>query len=223
MILTIIIIVAMIGAPALAVYSVYRRTKNTNSSTAGYIYNGKEWVAWLLVLSILSSAFFGFIMPLFDGQDGYHPEWGTLGLMALAIVLYICYAIIAFVPATAQEIRDNQAEGKTVIDSVAASAASIFSIILTAIGAILLALPGMISEALNPTLAIKNIGGTMYRIIGTGFEHAVGGIMGLALVAILAFVIIFFAAAIFAILGTFGIGILAIIKFVKNNGDLFGR
>lgn len=220
MLLSILIIVAMLGAPALAIFSVFKRIKNNNPDTAGYVYNGKDWVAWLLVFSIIAALFIGFIMPIFDGAEGYHPEWGLLWLILLAVVLYICYAIIAFVPATAEELAESKEAGNTVLGSIGDSAASIFSIIMGVIGATLIALPAMIGEALNPTLAIKNIGGTLYRVVGTGFGYTVGGIVMFAFIAIIVFVLIYIAALIFAIIGTFAIGIIAIVKFVKNNQDL---
>ena len=108
MLFTILIYIAVIGAPALAVYSVFRRTKKADPDVAGYIYNGKNWVAWLLVLSLLAWIFMGFIMPLLDGASYYDPEWGALGFMLIAILLYISYAVIAYVPATAQELEENK-------------------------------------------------------------------------------------------------------------------
>ena len=88
------------------------------------------------------------------------------------------------------------------------------------IGATLAALPAMIGEALNPTLAIKNIGGTLYKVVGTGIGYTVSGILMFAFIAIMVFVMIYFAALFFAIIGTFAIGIIAIIKFMKNNQNL---
>lgn len=217
MLFTILIYIAVIGAPALAVYSVFRRTKKADPDVAGYIYNGKNWVAWLLVLSLLAWIFMGFIMPLLDGASYYDPEWGALGFMLIAILLYISYAVIAYVPATAQELEENKDSGKKVIGNVAASATSVFTIILGTIGGVLMALPGMLAEALNPTLAIKEIGGTLYRIVGTGIEHSIGGIVALLVLGIIVFMIIYFAAMIFALIGTFAIGIIAVVKFVKNN------
>ena len=105
MLLDILIYIALIGAPALAVYSVLRRNKNADPDVAGYVYNGKNWVAWLLVLSLLAWIFMGFIMPLLDGATHYDPEWSALGFMLIAILLYISYAVIAYVPATAQELE----------------------------------------------------------------------------------------------------------------------
>lgn len=210
----------MLGAPTLAGFAVFKRIKNNNPDIAGYVYNGKDWVAWILVFSIIASLFIGFVMPIFDGTKGYHPEWGLLVLILLAVVFYICYAIVAFVPATAEELAESTEAGKTILNSISDSAASVFSIIMGVIGATLAALPAMIGEALNPTLAIKNIGGTMYKVVGTGFAYSVGGILMFAFIAIMIFVLIYFAALVFAIIGTFAIGIIAIIKFVKNNQNL---
>lgn len=220
MLLSILIIVAMLGAPALAIFAVFKRIKNNNPNTAGYVYNGKDWVAWLLVFCIIATLFIGFVMPIFDGTKGYHPEWGLLVLTLLAVVFYICYAIIAFVPATAEELAESTEAGKTILNSISDSAASIFSIIMGVIGATLAALPAMIGEALNPTLAIKNIGGTLYKVVGTGIGYTVSGILMFAFIAIMIFVMIYFAALFFAIIGTFAIGIIAIIKFMKNNQNL---
>ena len=90
--LDIIIYVAVFGAIGLAIFSVYKRTKNTDPNTAGYVYNGKNWVTWLFVLSILAVLFYTFVMPLpiISERRPYRPEWGGLLLGLYAIVLYIC-------------------------------------------------------------------------------------------------------------------------------------
>lgn len=218
MLLALIIIVAVIGAPALAIVSVVMRTKKADANTAGYVFNGKTWVTWLLLLCIIAALFIGFVMPipLISGQPSYHPDWSCFRIILSAIMFYVCYAIIAFVPATAEEIEESKAAGNTVLGNVGSTAASAFKLILVSLGAILAALPGMIGSALNPVLAVKTIGNTVYKVIGTGFSHVIGGIIGLFLFALLAFVIIAFAAYIFAAIGTFALGILAIIKFFKN-------
>jgi hypothetical protein len=215
----ILVYVAAIGAPILAVWSVYRRIKNTDPNVAGYIYNGKKWVTWLLLICIIAALFIGFIMPIpiISGSSSYHPEWGVLGLMLIAILMYICYSLIAYVPATAQEVEESKAAGNSVMGTVGETTASMFKVILSMIGAILLALPGMIKEVLNPTLAFKTIGNTVYRIVGTGFVHVVIGIVVLAFLAILVFMLIYLASLVFALIGTFAMGIIAIAKFVINN------
>ena len=217
--LDIFVYVAVFGGIGLAIYSVYKRIKNSGVTTAGYVYNGKNWVTWLFLICVLSILFYTFIMPipLISGQTTYRPEWGGLGLLLYAVLLYMSYSVIAFVPATAEEIEESKAAGNTVMGTVGATTASMFMVILGAIGGILAALPGMIGEALNPTLAIKTIGSTVYRVVGTGVQHALFGILGLIFGVLLVGAIIMFAAMIIALFGTFALGIIAVIKFFKNN------
>jgi hypothetical protein len=40
--LDVLVYVAVIGAPVLAIYSVWRRLKKSDPDTVGYIYNGKS-------------------------------------------------------------------------------------------------------------------------------------------------------------------------------------
>lgn len=217
--LDVLVYVAVIGAPVLAIYSVWRRLKKSDPDTAGYIYNGKKWVTWLLLICLLAVLFISFIMPLpiISEHRPYRPEWGGLLLGLYAVILYICYNLIAYIPATAEELEESKVAGNTVMGTVGETTASMFSVILGMIGGVLAALPGMIGEALNPTLAIKTIGNTVYKVVGTGVTHAIIGIVILGFAAILIFVVIMFAAYVFALLGTFAIGIIAIAKFVINN------
>ena len=203
----------------MAIYSVYKRIKNPDPNAAGYVYNGKTWVTWLFVITVLAILFFTFIMPLpiISEHRPYRPEWGGLGLLFYAVLLYICYSVIAFVPATAEEIEASKEAGNTVMGTMGSTVSSVFKLILATIGAILLAIPKMIGEALNPTLAIKTIGNTVYRVVGTGVTHALIGIVVLGFLVVLAAVIVIFAAQFLALFGTFAIGIIAVIKFIKNN------
>ena len=138
-------------------------------------------------------------------------------MLFYAILLYVSYSVIAFVPATAEEIEQSKEAGNTVMGTVGSTASSVFKLIMATIGGILLALPKMISEALNPTLAVKTIGNTVYKVVGTGVTHALIGIVVLAFLVIVVAMIVMFAAMILAIFGTFALGILAVIKFFKNN------
>ena len=65
-------------------------------------------------------------------------------------------------------------------------------------------------------MAIKVIGGVTYKVIGTGFTSIVGGVVGLGILVIMVFMALYFASLIFSLAGTFALGILAVIKFVKN-------
>ena len=203
--LDIIIYVALFGGVGLAIYSVYKRIKSTSVTTAGYVYNGKTWVTWLFVLTVLAILSYTFVMPipLISGRASYRPEWGGLGLLFYAVLLYISYSVIAFVPATAEEIEESKAAGNTVMGSVGSTAASVFMAILGAIGGILAALPGMIGEALNPTLAIKTIGNTVYRVVGTGVMDSIYGLLGLIFGLLVVAALIIFVANVLAIVGTF--------------------
>lgn len=217
--LDIIIYVAFFGGVGLAIYSVYKRIKNTGVTTAGYVYNGKMWVTWLFLICVLSILIFTFVlpMPFISEHRPYRPDWSGLLFLFYATLLYISYSVIAFVPATAEEIEANKAAGNTVMGTIGSTTASMFMGILGAIGGILAALPGMIGEALNPTLAIKTIGNTVYRVVGTGVQHALFGILGLVLCVVFVGIVIMFASMFLAVFGTFSLGIIAIIKFFKNN------
>ena len=217
--LDIIIYVAFFGGVGLAIYSVYKRIKNTGVTTAGYVYNGKMWVTWLFLICVLSILIFTFVlpMPFISEHRPYRPDWSGLLFLFYATLLYISYSVIAFVPATAEEIEANKAAGNTVMGTIGSTTASMFMGILGAIGGILAALPGMIGEALNPTLAIKTIGNTVYRVVGTGVQHALFGIVGLVLFVVFVGIVIMFASMFLAVFGTFSLGIIAIIKFFKNN------
>ena len=217
--LDIIIYVAFFGGVGLAIYSVYKRIKNTGVTTAGYVYNGKMWVTWLFLICVLSILIFTFVlpMPFISEHRPYRPDWSGLLFLFYATLRYISYSVIAFVPATAEEIEANKAAGNTVMGTIGSTTASMFMGILGAIGGILAALPGMIGEALNPTLAIKTIGNTVYRVVGTGVQHALFGILGLVLFVVFVGIVIMFASMFLAVFGTFSLGIIAIIKFFKNN------
>ena len=217
--LDIFVYVAVFGGVGLAIYSVYKRIKNSGETTSGYVYNGKIWVTWLFMICVLSILIYMFVIPIpfISGQTSYRPEWAGFGLLFYAILLYISYSVIAFVPATAEEIEENKAAGNTVMGTVGSTTASLFMVILGTIGGILAALPGMIGEALNPTLAIKTIGNTVYKVVGTGVEHALFGVLGLVLFVVAVIAVIMIAAMIIALFGTFTLGIIAVVKFFKNN------
>ena len=177
------------------------------------------WVTWLFLICVLSILIFTFVlpMPFISEHRPYRPDWSGLLFLFYATLLYISYSVIAFVPATAEEIEANKAAGNTVMGTIGSTTASMFMGILGAIGGILAALPGMIGEALNPTLAIKTIGNTVYRVVGTGVQHALFGILGLVLCVVFVGIVIMFASMFLAVFGTFSLGIIAIIKFFKNN------
>lgn len=94
--------------------------------------------------------------------------------------------------------------------------ATIFSGLLASLGISIASIPALLYSALNPVLAIKVIGGVTYKVIGTGFSSVVGGLIGIAvLLAVIAFILIM-ASQFAALLGSLALGIIAIVKFIKN-------
>jgi hypothetical protein len=213
MLYKVLIILSLIGAPALAVLAVFLRLKKRTPDTAGYVYNGKKWVAWLYGLCVL-----GVIIMLLMGltTGGHKPEWGILWMLLIATLLFACYSIIAFKPVNEEQLVEAQNSGNTVLSNVGGAALSMASALGAALLGVLAALPGMLYNALNPVLAVKQIGGVMYKVVGTGFMHIMSGIVALVALAVAVVFVVYLLGIAFAIFGTFVLGIIAIVKFVQN-------
>lgn len=214
----------MIGAliillpPFLAIYAMIMRSKNKKQGQVGFVYNGKVWVTWVGLIAVLGGLFMIFGTPLIvrKGDLSYRPDWGYITITILAIIEYISYVLVAYRPATAEEIEEAKASGQGAIKMTASAGASMFSGILACLGASLASIPVLLYNALNPVLAIKVIGGVTYKIIGTGFSSIVSGFIGIGiLLAIIAFILIM-ASQFVVLLGTLALGLFAIVKFFKN-------
>ena len=214
----------MIGAillllpPFLAIYAMFMRSKNKKQGQVGFVYNGKVWVTWVGLIAVLGGLFMIFGTPLIvrKGDLSYRPDWGYITITILAIIEYISYVLVAYRPATAEEIEEAKASGQGAIKMTASAGASMFSGILACLGASLASIPVLLYNALNPVLAIKVIGGVTYKIIGTGFSSIVSGFIGIGiLLAIIAFILIM-ASQFVVLLGTLALGLFAIVKFFKN-------
>ena len=120
-----LLVLTIFAAPALAVYSVFNRMQNLKTDQTGYVYNGKMWVSWLWVISAVGTLFCVFGSPLITGVTTYIPEWDKLPLLFYGIILYISYIVIAFRPATAEELAEAEKEGNAAINATAAAAASV--------------------------------------------------------------------------------------------------
>ena len=219
MLLDIFFYVALFGGVGLAIYSVYRRITKVDPDTAGYVYNGKTWVTWVFVLVTFSILFYVFIepIPLISGKPSYRPEWNMFFLFFIALLLYICYSVIAFVPATAEELEERESAGKQVMKSMGSATASVFAVVFATIWTIIKNLPKMVSHILNPFLGTKKIGGKVFNVFGNSIFHSIWALMGIAIVAILAFMVVMFVTLFLSIFGTFALGIFAVVKFVMNN------
>jgi hypothetical protein len=214
----------MIGAliillpPLLAIYAMIMRSKNKKQGQVGFVYNGKIWVTWVGLIAVLGGLFMIFGTPLIvkKGDLSYRPDWEYITITILAIIEYISYVLVAYRPATAEEIEEAKASGKGAIKMTASAGTSMFAGILACLGISVASIPALLYNALNPVQAIKVIGGVTYKVIGTGFSSVVGGFIGIGiLLAIIAFILIM-ASQFAVLLGTFALGVIAIVKFIKN-------
>ncbi len=214
----------MIGAliillpPLLAIYAMIMRSKNKKQGQVGFVYNGKIWVTWVGLIAVLGGLFMIFGTPLIvkKGDLSYRPDWEYITITILAIIEYISYVLVAYRPATAEEIEEAKASGKGAIKMTASAGTSMFAGILACLGVSVASIPALLYNALNPVQAIKVIGGVTYKVIGTGFSSVVGGFIGIGiLLAIIAFILIM-ASQFAVLLGTFALGVIAIVKFIKN-------
>ena len=127
-----------------------------------------------------------------------------------------CSSFIAFKPFNAEQVADAKKNGNTVLSNIGGAAASMAGALGAALLGVLASLPGMLASALNPVLAIKEIGGVMYKVVGTGFMHMMSGILALVILAVVVVFVVYTLGLAFALIGTFVLGIIAIIKFVLN-------
>lgn len=218
----------MIGAillllpPFLAIYAMFMRSKNKKQGQVGFVYNGKIWVTWVALVTILAGLYLTFGAPLFDkainlqGFESYRPDWDKIKLTIFAIIEYISYVLVAYRPATAEEIEEAKASGQGAIKMTASAGASMFSGILACLGVSVASIPALLYSALNPVQAIKVIGGVTYKVIGTGFSSILGGIVGIGILLVLIYMLLLFASVFVLLFGTLALGLFAIVKFFKN-------
>ncbi len=174
---------------------------------------------WTII--VFATLFLVFGAPLMLGGIGldisnYSPEWDKLWFLLFSTILYVSYVLIAYRPATAEELEAAKAAGQQPVQVAATAATSIFSTIVACILGVLASIPSQLWNALNPVLAVKVIGGMTYQIIGTGFSSVVGGIVGLGILAALVTMALLFGSLLVAIVGCLVIGGMAIYTFIKN-------
>ena len=122
----------MIGAliillpPLLAIYAMIMRSKNKKQGQAGFVYNGKIWVTWVGLIAVLGGLFMIFGTPLIvkKGDLSYRPDWEYITITILAIIEYISYVLVAYRPATAEEIEEAKASGKGAMKMTASAGTS---------------------------------------------------------------------------------------------------
>lgn len=202
--------------PLLAIYAVIMRNRTKKPGHAGFVYNGEFWVAWIASIALLGGLFLIFGLPLLMPDD-YAPEWDKITNILLIIIEYICYVLVAYRPATAEEIEEAKASGQSVIKVTTSATASMFSQILSCLGFFIASIPTLLSKAFSPVLATRVIHGVTYKLVGTGLSSIVGGFIGnLIIFVIFISVSLILASTLAVLIGVFLISLLTIATFVMN-------
>ena len=213
--------ILLCAPPILAIYAVSKRNKALKKEEVGFVYDGKVWVTWLWTIIVFATLFLVFGTEFVLGAvaldfSNYRPEWDKLWFLLFSTVLYVSYVLIAYRPATAEELEAAKAAGQQPVQVAATAATSIFSTIVACILGVLASIPSLLWNALNPVLAVKVIGGMTYQIIGTGFSSVVGGIVGLGILVALVAMALIFGSLFIVIAGSLVIGGMAIYTFIKG-------
>ena len=202
--------------PLLAIYAIIMRSRTKKQGQGGFVYNGEFWVAWIASIAVLGGLFLTFGLPLLMPDD-YAPDWDKINIILLVIIEYICYVLIAYRPATAEEIEEAKASGKSVIKVTTSATTSVFSHILSCLGLFMASIPTLLSKAFSPVLATKVIHGVTYKLVGTGFSSIIGSFIGnLILFVIFTSVLLLLASTLAVLIGIYLISLLAIATFVMN-------
>ena len=202
--------------PLLAIYALIMRNRTKKKEQAGFVYNGEFWVTWIASIAVLGGLFLTFGVPLFIPDD-YSPEWDNIKLTLLVIIEYISYVLVAYRPATAEEIEEGKASGQSAIKVTTSATASMFSYILSCLGFSIASIPTLLCKAFNPVLATKVIHGVTYKVVGTSFSSIVGGFIGnLILFVLITAVSLMLASTLAVLIGVFLISLLTIAMFVMN-------
>ena len=203
--------------PALAAYAFARRKAAIRDGQALFVSNDKKWVRWVWLAMFFSVLFLVFICPIFKHR--YAPDFQYLLLLLEGTVFYACYILVSFRRATPEEFEQAKAQGENVLDMTKESAKSILGVMGAALLGVLVALPHILHDVLNPVVAAKTIGNVTYKLIDTSFMAIAGGFLGLAMLAIVIFISAYVAGAFISIASVIFFFCITIIKFFKNRKE----
>ena len=203
--------------PALAAYAFARRKAAIRDGQALFVSNDKKWVRWVWLAMFFSVLFLVFICPIFKHR--YTPDFQYLLLLLEGTVFYACYILVSFRRATPEEFEQAKAQGENVLDMTKESAKSILGMMGAALLGVLVALPHILHDVLNPVVAAKTIGNVTYKLIDTSFMAIAGGFLGLAMLAIVIFISAYVAGAFISIASVIFFFCITIIKFFKNRKE----
>lgn len=203
--------------PALAAYAFARRKAAIRDGQALFVSNDKKWVRWVWLAMFFSVLFLVFICPIFKIR--YRPDFQYLLLLLEGTVFYACYILVSFRRATPEEFENAKAQGENVLDMTKESAKSILGVMGAALLGVLVALPHILHDVLNPVVAAKKIGNVTYKLIDTSLTAIAGGFLGLAMLAVVVFISAYVAGAFIAIASVIFFFCITIIKFFKNRKE----
>ncbi len=205
----------ILAPPVLAALEVIRRNKSMKEGEVGFVYNGKKWVTWIWVACFFANIYLLFIVPLFKPGVSCAPDWQFLKPLFMSIVFYLSYTLVSYRPATAQEIQEAKSTGENVLDYTKNATQSTFGILMSTLLGVLGVMPTILYHTLNPVLAIKEINGVLYQVVG-GLPTIAGGLMALCIVVMFVVITIYVASAFIVFAGMISLAVITIVKYFMN-------
>ena len=215
-ILFLILLALPIGVAVIAL--IQRFAKRRDDATAGYVYNGRRWVAWVFV-AIVASWVSLYVGNKVGGSGGSQliPSFNKDNIALLILffglpVLYmISYVLVAFRPATAEQVAEAKGKKSLVVDMTGKAAAGLwggFVAMLAAFGAGLM-------MVLNPIHIISQVGNTITYVKG-GMGASLMNLVAFGFLIVIVILIVFFVAWFAAYTGSIVLGLAVIVRYLLN-------
>ena len=197
---------------------IQRFVKRRSDETAGYVYNGRRWVAWLFVAIVVSWVSL-YIGNRVGGSGGSQliPSIGKDGI-ALVILFYglpvlymISYVLVAFRPATAEQVAEAKGKKNLVVDMTGKAAAGLW----VGFVAMLAAFGSGLMMVLNPIHIISQVGNTITYVKG-GMSASLMGLVGFGFLIVIVILIVLFVSWFAAYTGSIVLGLAVIVRYLLN-------
>ena len=201
-------ILVMLVPFVLAILAVWLRSVRVTKDTAGYVSNATRFGYWLLVITVMS-VIITLIAGFFDSQLSFFHNNGLWFLVLLSFLFFLCYYVIAFKPATADQLKEAKENGSMLYETAGIATAGLAG------GAMMMLKSTLMMLAQAPIEIVQRSGGTIwYRMA------SVSGTLGGVAVAIIPIIVVGLLLAFFAIYFLLFIVVLSwllvVIKFLKN-------
>jgi hypothetical protein len=197
---------------------IQRFVKRRSDDTAGYVYNGRRWVAWVFV-AIVASWVILYVGNKVGGSGGSQliPSFKKDNIALLILffglpVLYmISYVLVAFRPATAEQVAEAKGKKSLVVDMTGKAAAGLwggFVAMLAALGAGLM-------MVLNPIHIISQVGNTITYVKG-GMGASLMNLVAMGFLVVIVILIVLFVSWFAAYTGSIVLGLSVIVRYLLN-------